>query len=165
VRYPTRPSRRAVRNHMAGLAALATGEAPTFEAATPRGPQQEGLTNKAIASWKGLKQGLFIERNKRRLATPVGYHQPIMLGWLAAGSPDWIGWQSVVITPAMVGKRIAVFVGLEAKRPTGGTLSDDQRTFLTALKDDGGIAGVVMNAQDAEDAIARWHAGVTSDER
>jgi hypothetical protein len=166
MRYPSRPSKRAIRNQLQGLAALHKGITPTFEAApTPRGPQPEGDTNKAIAKWRNLKPGLMIERNKRRLATPVGYDRPIMLGWDCDGSADWIGWQSVVITPAMLGRRIAAFVAIEAKRADGGTVQPNQESFLNALKDAGGIAGVARNAQDAEDVLARWHERVTADER
>jgi hypothetical protein len=56
----------------------------------------------------------------------------------------------------MVGMRVAIFVGLEAKRPDGtGKLSKDQEQFLNNLSDAGGIAGVVTNAEDAEAAYRR----------
>jgi hypothetical protein len=156
VRFPTRPSRKAVRNHLAFLA----GETQMEQAPNggKRGKQPEGETNKAIAAWRNLKPGLVLERNKRRLATPPGMTQPIMLGWMADGSPDWIGYLPITITESMVGTRIAVFVGLEAKRgdDVAPRLSADQRAFLNALKDAGGVAGVVRNAADAEDAIERW---------
>src|SRR5690348_16678304 len=102
-----------------------------METATKRtGPQPEGETNKAIAAWRNLKPNLLLERNKRRLATPVGSNTPIMLGWGEDGSPDWCGYLSVTITPAMLHKRIAVFVGIEAKRPDGtGRVSKEQERF------------------------------------
>ncbi len=161
---PTAPSKRAVRNAMAAAKALYAPEihgagVEVEEASTregKRGAQPEGQTNKAIAQWKTLKNGLFLARNKRRLATPVGWNTAIMLGWEVDGSADWIGWQSVVITPDMVNKRVAVFVGIEAKRPDGGVVSKDQEAFLNRLRDDGGIAGVARSAQDAEDALVRW---------
>jgi len=40
---------------------------------------------------------------------------------LCPGSSDRIGWVSVVVTPDMVGKRVAVFLGVEAKTPGGRT--------------------------------------------
>jgi len=155
-RFPTRVSKRQVRNQLAGYAALANGVVPEFEAARRTGPQAEGETNKAIAKWSALKPELFIARNKRRVAVPVGWDHAIELGWLVPGSADWLGWVSVEITPGMVGKRIAAFVGLEAKRPEGGVVSDDQEKFLNRLKDDGGVAGVVRNAEDAERALEVW---------
>lgn len=165
-RFPSRPSRRSTpaARDSRNLCAFYAG-ATTMEQAPnggKRGPQPEGKTNKAIAEWKTLKNGLFIARNKRRLATPVGWNTAIMLGWEVDGSADWIGWQRVVVTPEMVGQRVAVFVGIEAKREKepdgtgGGVVSKDQERFLNALTDAGGIAGVARNAQDAEDVLTRW---------
>lgn len=150
-RMPSRPSKRAIANHLEFLAGGTDMKAPV-----QRGPQAEGDTNKVIATWRHLHPRLYLERNKRRLATPVGYHQPIMLGWLADGSPDWLGWESVEITPSMVGKRVAVFVGIEAKRASGGTLQDNQERFLNTLKDAGGISGVARDAEDAERILSLW---------
>lgn len=141
---PTRPSMRNVRNAMAFM-----GGATTMEVAKPRGPQQEGLTNKAIAQWAPLHPELVLGRNKRRLATPPGMNAPIMLGLLIDGSADWIGYRSVLITPGMIGQRIAQFVAIEAKS-ADGVLSKDQEAFLNALKDAGGCGGVARNADDAE---------------
>lgn len=151
VRLPTRPSKRSIRNALAFM-----GGATTMEAGRKRGPQQEGNTNKEVAKWASGRNTLVLGRNKRRLATPVGYHQPIMLGWLVDGSADWIGWESVVITPDMLNKRIAVFVGLEAKRKSGGVTSKQQEEFLDRLRDDGGIVGVVRCFEDCEAARTRW---------
>jgi hypothetical protein len=150
-RFPTRPSQRDVRNTLEWLSGGTEMEAPTRKS----GPQPEGDTNKAIAKWRALKPGLVLERNKRRLATPVGYHQPIMLGWDLPGSADWIGYRSLTITADMVGKKLAQFVAIEAKRPTGGVVSADQKTFLQAVIDAGGCAGVARNAEDAEEIYGR----------
>jgi hypothetical protein len=76
-----------------------------------------------------------------------------MLGWMVDGSADWIGYRSLTITADMVGARIAQFVAIEAKRPKGGTLSEDQEIFIRAVTDAGGIAGVARNAQDAEELL------------
>jgi hypothetical protein len=149
-RYPKRPSRIDIRNQRAWLQSIATGEPATFEASVKRGRQPEADTNDAIAKWRRLKPGLVLERNKKRLATPPGMTQPIMLGWLAPGSPDWVGYRPLLITPEMVGRTVAQFVGLESKRPKGGTLSADQEAFLNALKDAGGCCGVVRSAEDAD---------------
>lgn len=121
-----------------------------LEQPVKRGRQKEGLTNDAIAEWAALKPGLLLGRNKRRLATPPGMHAPIMLGWLIDHSADWVGYRSVLVTPDLVGKRIAQFVAIEAKRPVGGVVSDGQEKFLNAVIDAGGIAGVARNAEEAE---------------
>ena len=41
------------------------------------------------------------------------------------GTPDLIGWQTITITPDMVGQKIAVFYGKEVKAT--GDLSPDQK--------------------------------------
>jgi hypothetical protein len=67
---------------------------------------------------------------------------------LARGSADLIGWRTVVITPEMVGQRIAVFTSLEIKTPTG-RLAPAQRHWLQAVDQAGGIAGVARSVGDA----------------
>jgi len=62
---------------------------------------------------------------------------------LCVGSSDVIGWHSVVITPDMVGSRVAVFTAIEAK--VNAVVTDEQRNFLRAVSDAGGIALVVRN--------------------
>jgi hypothetical protein len=58
------------------------------------------------------------------------------------GFPDVIGWDMVTVTPDMVGRRIAVFVGEEFK--TGnGQLSKAQRLFRDCLERMGGIFRVI----------------------
>lgn len=84
----------------------------------------------------------------------IDYAQPVTLGFgLPNGAPvtgasDLIGWTSMVITPEMVGQKVAVFTAGEAKRAKGGVVSEDQRRFMNQLKADGGIAGVVRTAAD-----------------
>ncbi len=154
-RYPYRPTikrnpaQRDVRN---ALEFMAGGV--VMEQGTRRGPQAETLTNKAIAQWLKLHPELLLGRNKRRLATPPGMKAPIMLGWLIDGSADWIGYRTVVITPEMVGRRVAQFVAIEAKRPDGlGVVSKDQERFLNDASDAGAAAGVACSAEDCERII------------
>lgn len=52
------------------------------------------------------------------------------------GFPDMIGWQTVEITPEMVGQKIAVFTGVEVKAT--GDLSPEQRRFRDVLEAMGG---------------------------
>ena len=67
---------------------------------------------------------------------------------LARGSADLIGWRTIVVTPEMVGQRIAVFTSLEIKTPTG-RLTPVQRNWLGAVDQAGGIAGVARSVADA----------------
>lgn len=72
---------------------------------------------------------------------------PIKAG-LCKGASDIIGLESVVVTPEMVGSKLAVFGAWEVK--TGaGQLTPEQKTFLTFVRAAGGIAEVVRTEQDA----------------
>lgn len=67
---------------------------------------------------------------------------------LAPGSPDLVGWKTVEITPEMVGRRIAIFCGIEIKTPSGH-VRPDQVAFLNRLRVAGGVAGVARSVDDA----------------
>jgi hypothetical protein len=67
---------------------------------------------------------------------------------LARGSADLIGWRTVVVTPEMVGQRIAVFTSIEVKTRTG-RLAPAQQHWLQAVKTAGGVAGVARSVGDA----------------
>jgi len=76
---------------------------------------------------------------------------PIRFG-LRVGSADLIGWKSVTITPNMVGRRVAVFVSIETKSPTG-TPSPDQINWMQNVTEAGGLAGIARGLQDAMDIV------------
>ena len=78
--------------------------------------------------------------------------RPLHAG-LFLGSSDLIGWQSVTVTPEMVGTRLAIFTALEAKEGTG-RLSPEQRAFLAAVAEAGGIAREVRTVEDAVGAVS-----------
>lgn len=67
---------------------------------------------------------------------------------LATGSGDLIGFVSVEITPAHVGRRMAVFASVEAKEGSG-RLRNDQRAWADMVRSMGGIAGEVRTVDDA----------------
>ncbi len=71
----------------------------------------------------------------------------IIRSGLAVGSSDLIGWLPVTITPAHVGKRLAVFVGVEAKAEDG-RLRPEQKAFLAALQRAGAVCGVARSIDD-----------------
>lgn len=84
-----------------------------------------------------LKQGDWVVRQGSR----------IQYG-LCVGSSDLIGWRTVTITPEMVGGKVAVFLALEVKTPTGRA-SDEQTNFINTVRRAGGLAGVVRSADEA----------------
>jgi hypothetical protein len=67
---------------------------------------------------------------------------------LAPGSPDLVGWRSVLVTPEMVGSRLAVFCGVEVKTPAG-RVRPEQTHWLDRLGIAGGITGVVRSVESA----------------
>ena len=68
---------------------------------------------------------------------------------LCKGSSDLIGLRSVVVTPEMVGQRIAQFVALEIKAPQG-VVSPQQQAFLRLVQQLGGVAAVCRSIQQAQ---------------
>lgn len=79
--------------------------------------------------------------------------RPLHAG-LVKGSSDLIGWTTRVITEADVGKRVAIFTAIEAKDGTGRA-DADQRRFLDAVEQAGGIAGVARAPEDAVKLVSR----------
>ncbi len=68
---------------------------------------------------------------------------------LARGSADLIGWRTIVVTPDMVGRRLAVFTSIEVKTPTG-RVRPDQQAWLGVVRKAGGIADIARSVPDAE---------------
>lgn len=95
--------------------------------------------------------GRVIDRTPQRLV--LADPRPLHAG-LCKGSSDIIGWRSVVITPDMVGQRVATFVALEVKSQ-GGRLTSEQRNFLVAIDDHGGLAGIARSVEDARRVLFR----------
>ena len=78
---------------------------------------------------------------------------------LGKGSPDYIGWKTISITPDMVGQKVAVFVGLEAKTEDGKP-SADQRGWIEIINKAGGLSQVCRNKKDIDRMLAgidRYH--------
>lgn len=92
-------------------------------------------------AWTGdaarLPNGDVLIRNPRPFSTG-----------LPAGFSDLFGFRTIEITPAMVGQRLAVFVGVECKSQRG-RVTDPQGRFLKAVTDAGGLAGVARTVDDA----------------
>lgn len=80
-----------------------------------------------------------------------GREQRVVYG-LCPGSSDVIGWHSITIRPEDVGRRVAVFVAIEVKAPSG-TVTSKQSRFIRAVRRAGGFAGVARSVDDALAAI------------
>ena len=75
---------------------------------------------------------------------------------LHPGSADLIGWRSIVVTPGMVGRRLAVFVSIECKAPDG-RVRPEQVNWLQQIAAAGGIASIVRSEEAAVQAVNHHH--------
>lgn len=66
---------------------------------------------------------------------------------LAKGSADLIGWQSITITPEMVGTKVAQFLSVEVKTPTG-RVRPEQDAWARTVNAHGGRAIIVRSTND-----------------
>ncbi len=147
-----RPSQRDIRNSLIGLEALALGTTPVFEQpkkkAARRGRQPESLVTDAVKEWRKLRPDVAIYRNN------CGAYEYAPGRWLryglTNGSSDFIGWQTITITPAMCGQKIAQFLAIECKTEEG-VLRPEQQEFIERVRDAGGKAGVARSAHDCEE--------------
>jgi len=69
-------------------------------------------------------------------------------GGLCVGSSDIIGFQSLKVTPEMIGRTLAVFMAIEAKTETG-RVSKEQKNFIEMVKTFGGVSGAVKSESEA----------------
>ena len=120
-----------------------------------------GSENKVQASIKKALDSLPASCGVTVMRNNVGSYRSGSGHWvkygLGLGSPDLVGWKSLEITPELVGTRVAVFVGIEVKRPAsttgvrvpGGVVSPRQRSWMSKLNAAGGVGAVVSSVADA----------------
>ena len=109
------------------------------------------LTEDILLAAPDLGARLF--RNNTGVARHQGRNGSVQVvrygvGPTGGGGSDLIGWKSVVITPDMVGQRVAIFAAPEIKN-TGDRLRENQDKWLRWVRDAGGISGVVGSVEDA----------------
>ena len=75
---------------------------------------------------------------------------------LAKRSPDLIGWRELTITPDMVGKKLAQFIGCEVK-DEHGKLSIEQSDFIALINSFGGCAFSAKSPAEAVQKISVIH--------
>jgi len=71
----------------------------------------------------------------------------VQFGVASPGGSDLIGYRSIVITPDMVGRKVAVFTALEIKTATGRATPAQQR-FIDHIRQAGGIAGIIRSVEE-----------------
>jgi hypothetical protein len=76
---------------------------------------------------------------------------------LGVGSSDLIGYQVRIITPEMVGQKVAVFTAIEVKKPGRDTTQADhlrrQQAWIDAVVVDGGIGRIVRSEEELIEAL------------
>lgn len=88
--------------------------------------------------------------------------RPIALGFgMPNGKPlkgasDLIGWTDVEITPAMVGRHVPIFTGIETKESGGGDERAEQINFIEQVRKAGGIAGFAHTPAVAQSIVSDW---------
>lgn len=71
---------------------------------------------------------------------------------LCPGSGDLIGWKEIIITPDMVGQKIARFLSVEVKGEKT-VIKDNQITWRDVVHRAGGIAGIARTVDEANAII------------
>jgi hypothetical protein len=100
------------------------------------------------------RAGATIWRNNAGVARyPDG--SVVRYGVANPGGSDLIGLRTIEVTPDMVGRKVAVFIAIEVKTPSG-RLTDDQRRFLDFVRAAGGI-GIVARSEDDLAPVVSGH--------
>jgi len=92
--------------------------------------------------------GAALSMNTGRIKEAITGLRQLMAGLLVPGGSDLVGFRPVIITPEMVGKKIAIFSVVEVKTETG-RVSPEQAHFVAFVKENGGFAGVARSPEDA----------------
>lgn len=71
------------------------------------------------------------------------------------GAGDYIGWETITITPDMVGQKVARFTSVEMKDERGGRVSDEQRHWAEVVNASGGRAVIVSSPAEATRIFGR----------
>ena len=139
--------------------ASAADKVPEFAIALPdeRKPRQksdaisEADVNDDIRHW--VKGQPMIELHRNNVGSiQLDNGGRLNYGVGGPGASDWIGFRTVLITPEMIGRTVAQFVAIEAKRP-GKDATDHQSDFLARIAAAGGIAGVAHSAEELESIL------------
>ncbi len=73
---------------------------------------------------------------------------------LPVGFPDLFGFQTIEVTPEMVGRKLAVFAFLEVKKP-GGRTNKAQEKMHAFLHEAGAVGGIARSAEEAVTLLQR----------
>lgn len=105
-----------------------------------------------------LTDGSVVIRAARSIA--VGYATPD--GKSLNGASDLQGWTSIVVTPELVGRRVAIYTAIETKNSTGGSKRKEQKNFIEQICKAGGIAGFASSAAQAQGLVRDFNGAVNA---
>ena len=74
---------------------------------------------------------------------------------LCKGSGDLIGWETVQITPEMVGEKFARFLSVEVKAEKGGRASKEQKTWQKIVNNVGGKAIIINKSKEVKNELRK----------
>lgn len=77
---------------------------------------------------------------------------------LGVGTGDLIGYRTIVVTPEMVGRRVAVIASCEVKTDTGRP-SPEQVAWMEHIRLVGGIAFVARSVEEAQNQLDKPFTG------
>ena len=86
----------------------------------------------------------------------IGLGMCLANGDTVPGLSDHNGYVIKTIKPEWVGRRVAVYLASEEKRQRGGRATDDQKSFVLRVRDDGGIGLIVNDAETAAAELEAW---------
>lgn len=92
--------------------------------------------------------GVVLLKNVRGLFLTLDGKRKVRAGLEMNGSGDLIGWTEIIVTPDLIGKKLAIFTSFEVKADTQP--SADQLKFARIVRERGGYAGIVKNIDDAK---------------
>lgn len=91
-------------------------------------------------------------RNNRGMFYTLDKKRKVRAGLEVNGSSDLIGWTEVEVTQEMVGKKVAVFTGIEVKTHRG-RVSEAQQIFKDNVNRAGGISIVARSPEEAVELL------------
>ena len=106
---------------------------------------EKGIQSQILLALGSRKSTRLFRNTVGQCETTDGRH--IRYG-LCPGSADLIGWDTVTVTPDMVGKRVAVFLSIEVKGKKGKA-SEQQENWLRVVQEAGGIACIARSPEEA----------------
>lgn len=110
------------------------------------GSKETEISNRIM--FEEAKHGRVLFKNVKGMFLTLDGKRKVRAGLLVPGSHDLIGFDEIVITQSMVGKKIAQFVSLEVKTDDGYP-SKDQKHFRDEIIRRGGKSGIARSAEDA----------------